>query len=1322
MKCKKLLIAVALALTMAAAPLTASAATNFGLNWNYNPGYTYPGSAGIFKSNYTGGTLEMFYTPNTNDTVLCQYCWNTWGETHYSDYRGWNRTKANANNSLLLTGVNGNLKQHYHRHWNGAWTWDQYWIWATDDRIQRDGSGPALYSVSNSSNTTGNWINGMATLSIHAKDQGIAMSFGQSEPNGSGSGINHFELGINAFTPQWYGQQIGISESGGDWWSTGTTLEGNYNPIFRVVDNVGIASGWCGVSVDAQRVRIDRTPPSLSLALENTGWCRSTFMNATFSDVKPGVNETSGFGTWYQLSGPTASQVSHGHVPIVQNGTYTYRMLDKAGNYGDATIVISNIDNLQPTATVTQPTTVDMTNRTAVVTLTPFDRVDATGANGKSGIASVTLPDGTVVPCTDNQQVTYAVSENKTYRFVVTDKAGNATNIDVPITVFDTTPPKITHVFNTPDGVPSGWTNDWTNQDVTVTIYAADVEVPNAYTSGVKGIDDGSGKVIGVPVTGTAETYGQITVTHNGNFSVTAVDNFDNRSAESNFAISNIDKVLPEVEFTEDVRYEEGKAIIYLTAKDNESGVSHIILPDGKRIDNPYPDDKTIPLSHTATISTNGVHRFVIADRAGNTVTKTFTYDDLRHDYYVDKMSITMPNGDPTSLPIFDSDFKLNVTWGNREGTGKNVPIEVYAITTSGQRMILAQDTINMRKGSTYDKTYTLNVGKLAESYELYAEIDPLHRSTDLTPDDNIKSIALPEATRKDYVLALNEPSLWYSPGQRVEIPLAVTGTVLGDARHITVDFKLDNKLLKRTYVEVGRYSPYVETVLTPTIPASTSTGKHNVEIVINEQYMSEESNQANNVWKKDVTVQPADLRLNFNTTTVVDGDIYSYPAGTSNYTINIAAVNANETIKSITTLGKTTEPNVNKVPVDLTLELQQSQDFRVVVESACKQYTKTYDVKVVRLNDNLDAEVWCAIDGTKYMGEKDAAGNYSIVLPTGATTSTFNVKMVDTYAKVVTVDSTPVGKNSYANPLALAADSQQTISVTVSAQDTTKQLTFTVLVSNQNSQPTLRITNKDEVRNAMYSLGGILRDGNFTAYGNSITNVDLARRTGRTSGVILELEVKDRNPEQYLKGYIEISGIKYPVHWNTFDGPTSAQTNTITNGYIYIDRTALRADSAVSVFNVKVEDFKSSSEAELPISSATDSVQFGVDVTGPAISAKSDDIAKTVTASATDSLSGLKEMTYRVSTDKGATWTESSPFPGTVVVAQSGNVYVEVTASDNARNISTVQLIMSINGPETEVDGGVFRTTTRVADFIYIGVRKNNSDTVDQKILDTFK
>jgi len=256
---------------------------------------------------------------------------------------------------------------------------------------------------------------------------------------------------------------------------------------------------------------IDKAAPTFGTSYSPTGWT-----NGNVTIVLKNINDTGGSG-YDKTRLPDGTYTTNTNVSytVSDNGSYQFTVYDKAGNSTTKTVIISNIDKVKPTAIVSYSTTLP-TNGNVVVTVKAED--------DRSGVESILLPDGTLVV---GDQVSYTVSANGTYDFVVTDKAGNQTVVKAVVSNIDKTPPTLTLTAN-----PTAWTN----KPIRITASASDAG----------GID----RIVLPDGTVVRQTTASITVTQNGTYTFEAYDKVGNRTVKS-ITINNYDGDRPSVNIKE---------------------------------------------------------------------------------------------------------------------------------------------------------------------------------------------------------------------------------------------------------------------------------------------------------------------------------------------------------------------------------------------------------------------------------------------------------------------------------------------------------------------------------------------------------------------------------------------------------------------------------------------------------------------------------------------------------------------------------------------------------------------------------------------------
>ncbi|RPF43369.1 hypothetical protein EDD70_2333 [Hydrogenoanaerobacterium saccharovorans] len=296
------------------------------------------------------------------------------------------------------------------------------------------------------------WTNGNVELTFNASDLG-------------GSGVQH------------------VRPAGGSWTDGNTvkhSVSTNGTHSFEVEDNAGNAE-----RISEEINNIDKVLPvieEINFVKENDDLIQSIlhFFNKQVSVHIKASDDASGVDKIeYQLieKGSTIKEdgwllYNPDELPKVSrrfSGTVAARCTDVATNMSLVKEEPVTVEDTPPTATHTLSTT-DWTDGTVTIRLKAQDDL--------SGVANITLPDGTVV---DGNTAEFTVSQNGTYRFIVVDKCGNILNYDVEVKKIDLTPCTATHTLS-----PNGYTNG----RVEITVIAEDLE------SGVKSITLPDGTVV----------------------------------------------------------------------------------------------------------------------------------------------------------------------------------------------------------------------------------------------------------------------------------------------------------------------------------------------------------------------------------------------------------------------------------------------------------------------------------------------------------------------------------------------------------------------------------------------------------------------------------------------------------------------------------------------------------------------------------------------------------------------------------------------------------------------------------------------------------
>lgn len=526
-----------------------------------------------------------------------------------------------------------------------------------------DGNAPVYYSVTSNGSYTFKLYDNAGNL----RNLSITVSnIDKTSPVGN----------VSASNTSWTNSIVvlsmsGVSDSGGSGFkqivlpngsaTTSTsptyTATSNGTYTFKIQDNAGNETSR-SITVS----NIDLSVPTIG----GDSKTPSTWTNGSVSVGLAGVSDSGGSGLAYVEfpNGTTNSNVATKYS-VSSNGSYAFSVYDNAGNKAVRNVTVSNIDKIDPTGTLSKSSTA-WTNGVITLNLTGLSD------SGGSGFDRVVLPDGSVSNGATN--VSYSVTSNGTYSFVLYDNAGNSKVLSTSVGTIDVTDP---------EGDLASSNTSWTNSNVVLTLSG----VSDSGGSGLKNIvlpNDSS-------VTGTSASY---TVSANGTYTFKIYDNAGNETVKS-ITVSNIDKVKPTI--SGDVKspstWTSGNVSISISGVSDAggSGLDVLELPNGTR---------TSVMSTSYEVTANGSYTFEVFDRAGNSYTRTVVVSNIDKD---------KPSGNLSQTPTAWTNGNVNISVsGLSDGSGSGVrdvrlpsgavvtgSVPVYTVTSNG----------------TYSYTITDNVG-----------------------------------------------------------------------------------------------------------------------------------------------------------------------------------------------------------------------------------------------------------------------------------------------------------------------------------------------------------------------------------------------------------------------------------------------------------------------------------------------------------------------------------------------------------------------------------------------------------------------------------
>ena len=403
---------------------------------------------------------------------------------------------------------------------------------------------------------------------------------------------------------------------------------------------------------------IDKTPPTGSLSHNPTDWVIDYVkIHWTASDSQSGFNRV-------VLPDGTSTTDASGDFTVTDNGTYTFTLYDNVGNSKILTENINNIDKIMPEGVLSLQEN-RLTDEKIKISWKAFDL--------QSGFSKILLPDSTF---STNATGEFTVSQMGDYSFVIYDRVGNTRELSINVSNVDMINPILEVTQDT---------DKWTNGEITLNWKADD------YQSGLQNVILPSSESV-------TDKQGSYRVTENGNYIFLAYDKIGNGILVEH-QVANIDKINPNLDLTVDSADDGGIQISWVSS-DEQSGISNITLPDGKRVTNS---------SGSIEIYENGVYSFIAYDNAGNATVKDVTIDSINNGSEI-KLVLYKEAIDSTHWRI-----KWQITEGKDKFAYIVLPNGTFSYEPEGSHIVTggnAEYTF-----LAYDKKGNENIGTIAVSY-----------------------------------------------------------------------------------------------------------------------------------------------------------------------------------------------------------------------------------------------------------------------------------------------------------------------------------------------------------------------------------------------------------------------------------------------------------------------------------------------------------------------------------------------------------------------------------------------------------------------------
>ena len=339
---------------------------------------------------------------------------------------------------------------------------------------------------------------------------------------------------------------------GSEWLAQSTaTVSRNGIYFFRATDIAGNRTVQT-VIIDM----IDKIAPELEISGNPTEWTNKDVTLCATADE--GIVEFFNGTEW----------IIQNSITVSENGTYSFRATDAAGNMTEQTVTVDKIDKVAPELEISGNPT-EFTSNDVILTASSSDGT-VEYFNGKTWIAGNTL----------------TVTKNGTYQFRAIDGAGNVTEQNISVNSIDKDAPVLEI---------SGNSAVWTNKDIILTARANEGIIE--YFNGSEWVAEST-----------------VVVTQNGVHQFRATDSVGNVTLQNVYVVT-IDKIAPTLTISGNTT-EWTSSDVTLTASANTGTVE-------------YFNGSEWIAGNSITATENGTYKFRASDLAGNITEQSVTVDRI---------------------------------------------------------------------------------------------------------------------------------------------------------------------------------------------------------------------------------------------------------------------------------------------------------------------------------------------------------------------------------------------------------------------------------------------------------------------------------------------------------------------------------------------------------------------------------------------------------------------------------------------------------------------------------------------------------------------
>ena len=760
---------------------------------------------------------------------------------------------------------------------------------------------------------------------------------------------------------------------------------------------------------------------------------------------------------------------------------------------------------------------------------------------------------------------------------------------------------------------------------------------PDKVTLKITGADDGSGYAKMQFNNGEWSTAAEneYTVTANGNYALKVQDVAGN-STTATITIDNIDKTPPtySLSYSEKMdAYTSKDIILTVVGDDDASGYAKMQFNNGA-----WSTKKT----NQYTVTENGTYTLTVVDAVGNSVTDTITIENI------DK---TPPEVPTITAKQGASRVIENDMWANGDvtftfsGTYSNLSgVRGYVYTTdggttwkevSGTTATVTIDTVGWQ---------TIRVKAVSTSGVHSAATEPFDFGIDKTPPQ---------------IDLVGNPTQWT---QKATIKANVSDAGGSGLFEVFVYDENDQPIVLQ--------SPYT------------------YEFTENGTYTFGVSDVAGNITTKEVQI----TKLDSEPPVIEAGDPrkIEFAPDRSYATIHLKVHDVGASGLKTTILPDGTTDD----DMDVDYEVNDNDTFTfTAIDNAGNQTVEKITVDGIVLSDDTSISIVLYTDDAVDSCTLAVGEPYTFsVNTTGSNDSDMEITCNGVGAKIVSINSAPIGSPEHTEGFSIPAESEEKFTIVVMAADKSMD-SYVVTVSSKNYTPeVVSIVNGTNIRKSWYTEGGTIFERSYETY------------TAGREGIQIQINALEKNKNQFVTGYVTFNGINYPIEW---DAPGSGILEYQSQakerlGFAQIPVSAFYSgaddeDIDGAYAYIHLQDSLKSGGTELSTSNGVnDNVKIRTDVNGPVVILKAASTRYAVRIGLADT-SYVKSATVTLTPKNGANagvpttteYTHEELEKDYIYLEDNVNYDIVVVGVDVAGHITTQTNSVSYNGGIADISGG---------------------------------